>query len=1013
MGSRAPASADLEAFSLTAALVSSTASPEAALCAVTQRARGILDTTVAIGSVVLADSPPLITFSGSGLPGPLDPARLAALAATVEAPIRLTPSELKRGDRWRDVRDLVVENLCARGWLAAPIIDRHGAVLGLLQAFSDRGGRFTAADERRLFHLALLVAVAFERFRASAEAERRRRESDVIAAVVATINASLDLDAILLRVAVAAKELCCSDDSGMATRDAATGVMNFRYWPTRPDLEGTTFLVEPGKGHGGIVLSTGRPARTADYSNDPRISKDYAGWIRQHRVAAQIVVPIHNQGQIDGLIYAFNHAPRPFTDHDEALLVRLADHAAVALRNAQLFAAEQSARAAAETSERRVRELVQTLDAVVWEADADSGRFTFVSDRAETLLGYPVDRWLGEPDFWAERIHPEDRESVVAQRRAAISAGADYSLTYRLQATDGRAIWVRDHVHLVLGPGGRAEQLRGVMVDVSSPVAIRKALEARTRQQSAVAELGQRALSGHDVASLLDDAVTTVANALSVEYAAVLELLPDETSCLLTAGVGWEAGMVGHTVLPATHESQAGYTLTSHGPVIVDDLRNETRFRSSELLREHGVTSGISVIIPGTARTFGVLGAHTRHRRQFTDDDIKFMEAVANVIGLGVARAFSALALEQRNERMNILRQIDAGILTARSVREIVGIALERIRRLAPYDRAGVFLFSDDGGEATVLAEGDMMKDILDIYAAMPERDVLRVEGGRATIDVPLLFQGEPIGLLRLSSETPGAFLPEHLEIAREVAQSLAVAIEQARLDERIWTGRERLTILSRRLVEVQESERRHLSRELHDEIGQILTGLRFTLEGARGCPDPTLRLDLETAREIVTELMERVRNLSLDLRPPMLDDLGLVPTLLWHFDRYKREAKIDVDFRQRDVEGRRFPSDIETTAYRIVQEALTNVARHAGTNSVTVRVWEHDGMLSVQIEDHGVGFDSQAAKIQDHGGLTGMRERAILLGGRFEIESCPGRGACITGELPLDGSIERRAVPR
>jgi signal transduction histidine kinase len=206
---------------------------------------------------------------------------------------------------------------------------------------------------------------------------------------------------------------------------------------------------------------------------------------------------------------------------------------------------------------------------------------------------------------------------------------------------------------------------------------------------------------------------------------------------------------------------------------------------------------------------------------------------------------------------------------------------------------------------------------------------------------------------------------------------------------------------VSIRLMEVQETERRHLARELHDEIGQLLTGLRLMLR-LNGDSDKPLETRLEQARTTVDDLLGRVRGLSFDLRPTDLDDLGLLPALLALFERYTAQTGVVVSFKHQGME-RRFAPDVETGAYRIVQEALTNVARHACVTEVTVRVWADAEKLNLQVEDRGCGFDPEAVlKGPRSSGLVGMQERSRLLRGRLTIESAPGSGTTISAELPL-----------
>jgi signal transduction histidine kinase len=273
-------------------------------------------------------------------------------------------------------------------------------------------------------------------------------------------------------------------------------------------------------------------------------------------------------------------------------------------------------------------------------------------------------------------------------------------------------------------------------------------------------------------------------------------------------------------------------------------------------------------------------------------------------------------------------------------------------------------------------------------------------------VDIPLVAEDTLVGVLNLATRSPGAFTREHEEVAEAVAAQLAVAIRQARLFVQISAGREQLRSLSLRLVEVQEAERRFMAHELHDEIGQLLTGLKLTLElpGQETAESPPANLGEAIA--LVDELMNRVRQLSLDLRPQVLDDLGLLPALDWLFKRYFKQTGIGIQFKHTSLKGR-LPARLETAAFRIVQEALTNIARHAGVREAAVRLWLDERNLGVQIEDRGVGFDAeQALTGHTSSGVTGMRERAVMLGGEFTLESKPGGGTRLTVELPLSAGV-------
>ena len=206
---------------------------------------------------------------------------------------------------------------------------------------------------------------------------------------------------------------------------------------------------------------------------------------------------------------------------------------------------------------------------------------------------------------------------------------------------------------------------------------------------------------------------------------------------------------------------------------------------------------------------------------------------------------------------------------------------------------------------------------------------------------------------------------------------------------------------LSRKLLNIQEAERRNIALELHDEIGQILTGLKLSLElTSKNYNDDSI----QQAQNLVNDLMVRVRKLSLDLRPATLDHLGLLSSFLWLFRNYTTQTDIEIDFNHQGINSRRFAPEIETSAYRVVQEALTNVARHSKVKTAKVRVWADEKNLSVSIEDAGQGFDlEEVTEISNSTGVAGMRERVELLGGHFHIESVKDKGTKVNADWVLE----------
>jgi len=246
-----------------------------------------------------------------------------------------------------------------------------------------------------------------------------------------------------------------------------------------------------------------------------------------------------------------------------------------------------------------------------------------------------------------------------------------------------------------------------------------------------------------------------------------------------------------------------------------------------------------------------------------------------------------------------------------------------------------------------------------------------------------------------------------------EVLERTRAEGERAVLFDQVSASREQLQLLSRRLLQLQETERRAIARELHDEIGQMLTALRLLLTIKPGLPQWKVLSRVTDARSVVQNLFERVRALALDLRPAMLDELGLEGSLLGLFRRYTKRTNIRIRFDHRGLEAKRFAPEVETAAFRIVQEALTNVARHAGVSSATVSLHADSRILSVRIEDSGRGFAPVGSRADSSTGLIGMQERARLLGGILTVDSAPGAGTRVNAALPASLGPESRRRKR
>jgi signal transduction histidine kinase len=274
------------------------------------------------------------------------------------------------------------------------------------------------------------------------------------------------------------------------------------------------------------------------------------------------------------------------------------------------------------------------------------------------------------------------------------------------------------------------------------------------------------------------------------------------------------------------------------------------------------------------------------------------------------------------------------------------------------------------------------------------DQEAARRMGVRAALYVPLLARDRAIGVI-VARDKQGPdvrFSEDDLRLAEAFAARAAVAVD---LSERLT--RDSLS----RVVAAQELERKRLARELHDETGQALTSILLGLKGLEEADDAQARREaVRSLRELVSSTLRDVRRLAVELRPTALDDFGLVAAVKRLAETFAEQTSIAVDVEAR-LDDARLPGEVETTLYRIVQEALTNVVKHARAGTVSILLARKDGAAVAVIEDDGRGFDVHRAG--DEGlGLVGMRERIGLLGGRLTIESSAASGTTIVAEVPL-----------
>jgi signal transduction histidine kinase len=424
---------------------------------------------------------------------------------------------------------------------------------------------------------------------------------------------------------------------------------------------------------------------------------------------------------------------------------------------------------------------------------------------------------------------------------------------------------------------------------------------------------------------------------------------------------------------------------------------------------------GVPILLRGVA--YGNLYLTEKRSGEFTqeDEDVMLLLAAQAAVAIENARLYESATRWSR--QLESLTEVGNALAEEIELEPLLALIAERLRDLL--NAKDVFIALPRRGQMRVVAASGAASRGL-VGHELPERSKsLRVferrRGERidSLIDdpevdqefvrrlaattglfVPLLARDRPIGIVVVHDKaaTDPRFTELDLRLAETFAARAAVAVD---MSERV--GRDAL----RRVVEAQELERRRLARELHDETGQALTSV---LLGLRALEDAQTEEDLRDAaasvRELVVGTLHDVRRLAVELRPKALDDFGLMPALERLTETFAEQTGIATEL-QATFADERLPTEVETALYRIVQESLTNVVKHARASSVSILITRKDGSVAAVIEDDGVGFAPDDAEVGGVG-LLGMRERVSLLDGRVEIESRPNEGTTVVVEVPL-----------
>jgi PAS domain S-box-containing protein len=676
---------------------------------------------------------------------------------------------------------------------------------------------------------------------------------------------------------------------------------------------------------------------------DLRTEKRFNGppLLRQHGVVSGLSAIIGEIEKPFGVMGAHTTRQRPFTTDDAHFFQSIANVLAVAIHR-------KRAEEAMQESERKYRELVELIHDLVWAVDME-GRITYMSPASRYVYGREPEEMIGH--LFTDFMPPDEAPHGMADLAKMIASGDSViDLETRLLHRDGHEIVLSANAVVLRDAAGNIIGTTGTSRDITERKLAEEALRESEQRFRELAE------NIHEV-FWMSDPENTRMNYVSPAYEAIWGR---SRETLYASPASW---------MDAIHP---------------DDKERMVRTRASRDSAFPHENSYRIVRPDGSVRWI-------RDRGFPVHDD---RGAVVRFAGI-------AEDITERKETEEAQeRALSLTLATLESTADGI-LVVNTEGKIVTFNRlfARMWMLSDE-----VLASNE------DARALDCVLDQL-IEPKKFLEKVRYLYRHpEEESFDRLVFKDGRVFerysRPQLVggKVAGRV-WSFRDATERRRAAKALEEANERLRFLSRRLFQVQEDERRHLARELHDEIGQTLTAAKINLQII--APDVPTKLAgrLDDSIQLLDRLLGQVRELSLDLRPPLLDELGLVPTLRWLVDQQAQRAGLRVTFHT-DVDGLTIDPTVQTTCFRVAQEAITNIIRHSGAQKVTVVLRRRAGRLWLSVRDDGAGFDPAAIpqETSHHSrlGLVSMKERMLLVSGGLEVRSAPGKGTEIRAWFPV-----------
>jgi PAS domain S-box-containing protein len=718
-------------------------------------------------------------------------------------------------------------------------------------------------------------------------------------------------------------------------------------------------------------------------------------------------------------------------------------------------------------SEERMRLAIASTGLGTFDWDLATDRVV-VNARFREIVGLPAGSEVIASAMMDGVVHPDDRDWVGARIAAAMdpSSSGTYEFEHRAATSYGvRWLLTSGQVHFAgEGDGRRAVRIVGNDLDITERKKAEASLRESEEQQAFLLELTDALRPLTDPEAIQHEAMRLLGQRLGASRAQYYTA--DETGEYLSSSGGYTDGVpaaIGKFRLIefgkyAYDGFHAGETQ------VVSDARTDPRI-SAEVLRSYktvGFLAYIGVPFVQRGRFLGTIAVHQAGPRAWTDAERVLIEETAERAGVAVEHARAEQALRASDERQAFLLKLSDMLRPLSDPSEIQEAACRVLGEYLGVSRAfygdaehdqDTLVIGPGYSHDTFPLEGvvrfsEFELDMIHWYRAghtyviddtehdsrfgEHTKSSFRAIEVRAALGVPLVKEGRIRAIFSLHQTTPRQWTNTDIALLEETAERTWAAIERARaeaevrslnetLEQRVTERTSERDALRRQLVQAEEAERQRLSRELHDELGQQLTAFRLGLEDAgrlaatqneeRASTDALLLARIGQLKTLADTMMRGARYIALELRPPELDDVGLASALETYAREWAARYDIAAEFTTtasseiNSIE-RTIPLDIASALYRIAQEGLTNVAKHARATQVSIVVDQRDTEVRLIIEDNGQGFDVDEARArareQRRLGLGSMEERAVLLGGRLVIESALARGTTIYVRVPL-----------